>query len=89
MPTREPRRSPAVTLALVLAVLVVLALRHDYWQWTKVEPLLFGFLPVGLWWQGLVVLLSCALMALLVRFAWPARQEREALEAERQRVESD
>jgi hypothetical protein len=85
--SRHPRRkSGAVVLLLALAALVVLVLRHDYWNWDTPYPLLFGFLPVGLWWQGLVSLLAAGLMALMVRFAWPGELEEEALEAEKQRV---
>ena len=63
---------------LVLVVLIVLVLRHDYWWWDKAEPLLFGFLPVGLWWQALVTLMAAGMMWMLVKFAWPAHLEEEA-----------
>jgi hypothetical protein len=67
----------------------VLILRHDYWNWNQAGPLLLGFLPVGLWWQGLVTLLACLMMWLLVRFAWPTRLEHEATQAEQERLDSD
>ena len=51
--------------------------------------LLFGFLPVALWWQALVSLLAAGLMALMVRFAWPFDLEDEALEAEHRRLAHD
>ena len=35
-------------LILTLMVLLVYALHQDFWNWKKYEPLLFGFLPVGL-----------------------------------------
>jgi hypothetical protein len=60
------------TLAAVLAVVAVLVLRHDFWHWNAVRPLLFGLLPVGLWWQVGVSLAACLTMVLLVRWAWPA-----------------
>lgn len=74
-------------LILGLVVAVVLILRHDYWpaNWDSARPLLFGFLPVGLWWQALVTLLAALMMWLLVRFAWPQHLEDEAIEAEQQR----
>lgn len=97
MLTQEPmggessgRRSrpvrPAVALLLTVVVVVVLVLRHDYWNWRTARPLLFGFLPVGLWWQGLVSILACLMMWLMVRFAWPGHIEEEALEEERKRL---
>ena len=75
------RRTPATIVLLALAALIVLVLRHDYWNWDTPYPLLFGFLPVGLWWQGLVSLLAAGLMALMVRLAWPQELEDEALAA--------
>jgi hypothetical protein len=62
---------------LTLVAIVVFVLRHDYWNWDTPVPLLFGFLPAGLWWQGLVSLLACVMMWLMVRFAWPQELEDE------------
>ena len=52
--------------------LVVLFLRHDYWNWDTPGYLLFGFLPVGLWWQALVTILASFMMWLMVTLAWPS-----------------
>ena len=73
---RRPRSALAVLL-LTLAAVAVWILRHDYWNWNTPYPLLFGFLPVGLWWQGLVSILAAVLLALMVRFAWPQELEDE------------
>ena len=79
-PSAPPRRrSASIVVLLTLAAAAVLILRHDYWFWDTPYPLLFGFLPVGLWWQGLVSILAAVLMALMVRFAWPHELEEEAL----------
>ena len=83
------RCSPAVAAALTFAAVLVLVLRHDYWFWDTPYPLLFGFLPVGIWWQLVVSLLAAVLMWLMVRFAWPQDVEDEALDAERGRLETD
>src|SRR6476646_7442873 len=86
-PAAPRRRRPAGGMFLLtLAALVLLVLRHDYWFWDTPYPLLFGFLPVGLWWQGLVSLLAAGLMWMMVHFAWPQELEDEALEMERKRV---
>ena len=61
---------------LVVIVLIVLVLRHDYWWWDDARPLLFGFLPVGLWWQAVVTLLAAGTMWMLVKFAWPGHLEK-------------
>lgn len=78
--------SATVRWLLAALVLVLLILRHDYWWWDDARPLLFGFLPVGLWWQALVTLLAAVMMWLLVRFAWPKQLEDEALAAEGKRT---
>jgi hypothetical protein len=70
---------------LVLVVSAVYLVHHDFWNWTRVEPLLFGFLPVGLWYHALYSLLASALMWLLVKFAWPKSLE----EIKRKLPESD
>lgn len=86
-PARRGPRSGAVLVLLALAALTVWVLRHDYWNWDTPYPLLFGFLPVGLWWQGLISILAACLMAAMVRFAWPAELEDEALAAEHHRTD--
>ena len=60
---------------LTLLVLVVYALHQDFWNWKKYEPLILGFLPIGLAYQAAYSLLAAATMAVLVKFAWPAHLE--------------
>jgi hypothetical protein len=72
-------------IPLILIVSGVYLLHQDFWNWTRVEPLLFGFLPVGLWYHAAYSLLASALMWLLVKFAWPKSLE----EIERKLPESD
>jgi hypothetical protein len=64
-------------LLLTLMVLVVYWLHQDYWNWTKAEPLVFGFLPVGLAYHVGYSILAAIMMAVLVKFAWPKHLERE------------
>ena len=52
----------------VLVVSAVYLAHQDFWNWTRVEPLLFGFLPIGLWYHAAYSLLASAVMWLLVRF---------------------
>lgn len=52
-------------------VIVVYLLHQDWWFWTAARPLVFGFMPVGLFYHGVYCLLCSALMILLVRFSWP------------------
>ena len=60
---------------LILVVLGVYLIHQDFWNWRQVEPLLFGFLPIGLWYHAAYSLLASALMWLLVKFAWPKSLE--------------
>ena len=69
------RKRPAIAAFLTLIFLLVLFLRHDYWNWHTPGYLLFGFLPIGLWWQALVTLLASIMMWLMVTLAWPSHLE--------------
>jgi hypothetical protein len=63
---------------LALLIVVVAAAHQDFWFWTATRPLLFGFLPPGLWYHAFYTLAVSALMALLCRRAWPESLERNA-----------
>ena len=73
--THLRRRSPIVAALLTFIFLIVLFLRHDYWNWDTPGHLLFGFLPIGLWWQVLVTILASIMMWLMVTLAWPSHLE--------------
>jgi hypothetical protein len=74
-PRRSGKLSRMVVLGLVLLFVLVVILRNDIWNWNTPYPLLFGFLPVGLWWQGMVSILAAVMMWLMVRLAWPHELE--------------
>lgn len=63
---------------LVLAVVALYVLHQDLWFWRTARPLLFGFVPVGLFYHACFSVAASLLMWLLVREAWPAHLEREA-----------
>ena len=56
---------------LVLLVIAVYLLHQDFWNWKKTEPLVFGFLPIGLAYHAAYSVLAALMMWLLVRFVWP------------------
>lgn len=60
---------------LVALVLGVYLLHQDCWNWKKIEPLVLGFLPIGLAYHVAYSVLAAVTMALLVRFAWPKHLE--------------
>lgn len=65
-------------LSLTLLVVVVYLLHQDCWNWKAIQPLTFGFLPVGLAYHLGYSLLATILMAILVRFAWPSHLDEES-----------
>ena len=84
---RKQRGGGVGTKAILLTLMVsgVYLLHQDFWNWTRVEPLLFGLVPVGLWYHAVYSLVASALMWLLVKFAWPRSLE----EIERKLPETD
>ena len=66
---------PAKALLLTLLILGVYFLHQDFWNWKKAEPLVFGFLPIGLAYHAAYSVLAALLMAILVKFAWPKHLE--------------
>ena len=61
---------------LVIAVLVLYFLHQDFWFWRSAR-LVFGFVPIGLFYQGCFSVAAALLMWLLVKFAWPQHLEQE------------
>ncbi len=64
------------TILLTLLVLAVYALHQDFWNWKQAEPLLFGFMPIGLAYHAAYSGGAALLMGVFVKFAWPAHLER-------------
>ncbi|HWS52553.1 MAG TPA: DUF3311 domain-containing protein [Pyrinomonadaceae bacterium] len=62
---------------LVLAVAVLYVLHQDIWFWRTARPLVFGVLPVGLFYHGCFSVAASLLMWALVKFAWPGHLEEE------------
>jgi hypothetical protein len=60
---------------LTVLILGVYLLHQDFWNWRQTEPLVFGFLPIGLAYQAGYSILAAILMAVLVRSAWPKHLE--------------
>ena len=69
---------PFILTTLVVAIYI---LHQDSWNWKKADPLVFGFLPVGLAYQAGYSILAAALMAVLVKTIWPKHLENVEPEA--------
>jgi hypothetical protein len=62
-------------LPLALLTLLVYLLHQDFWFWRTARPLIFGFLPIGLFYHAAYTLASSALLWVLVRRHWPSHLE--------------
>lgn len=56
-------------VGLILVLLVVL--HQDFWNWRRIQPLVFGFIPIGLAWHVGISLAAGFVCWLAVRFCWP------------------
>ncbi|HEV8368069.1 MAG TPA: DUF3311 domain-containing protein [Pyrinomonadaceae bacterium] len=64
-------------ILLVIAVIALYALHQDFWFWRTAHPLVFGFVPIGLFYQACFSGAASLLMWLLVKNAWPVHLEHE------------
>ena len=62
---------------LFAGVICLLLLHQDTWFWDSARPLVFGFLPIGLFYHAVYSLAVAVLMWALIRFAWPDHLEAE------------
>ena len=60
---------------LALVVVVLYVLHQDVWFWRTAQPVVFGFLPIGLCYHVGYTLAVVLVMGLLVKFAWPTELE--------------
>jgi hypothetical protein len=56
---------------LVLLVIILYVLHQDVWFWRQARPLIFGFMPVGLFYHVCYTMAVSLSLWLLVRYAWP------------------
>ena len=61
---------------IYLLAIVLLVFHQDTWNFHRVEPLVFGFLPIGLAYHAAFALACAVLMYLLVTYAWPTHLEK-------------
>lgn len=69
------RHRSIASLPLAFVTLLVYALHQDFWFWRTARPLVFGFLPVGLFYHAAYTLASSLLLWILVRRHWPSHLE--------------
>lgn len=59
--------------ALIVAALYVL--HQDIWFWRDARPLVFGVLPIGLFYHAAYTVATAAFLWMLVRLLWPSDLE--------------
>lgn len=64
-------------IAATLIVLGLYALHQDYWFWNDATPLVFGVLPIGLFYHVAYTVVIAVLMAVLVKTCWPSHLDVE------------
>ena len=64
----------AVAALLVAAIYV---LHQDFWYWREARPLVFGVLPIGLFYHVAYTLATSLLLWVLVRMLWPSQLDEE------------
>jgi hypothetical protein len=62
---------------------LVYVLHQDFWFWRSARPLVFGFLPIGLFYHAAYTVSISLLMLYLVRRYWPSHLENAAVEKPR------
>ena len=60
---------------LTVACVALYLLHQDFWFWRTANPVVFGFLPIGLFYHGAFTVAISLLMWLMVKFAWPSHLE--------------
>lgn len=56
---------------VVVLILALCVLHHDIWWWNDAEPLIFGFMPIGLAWHTAISFAAGFVWWLAVKFWWP------------------
>ena len=62
---------------LLIIVSALYVLHQDFWNWRTARPLVFGFLPIGLFYHACYAVATAIVLWILVRSAWPSHLEEE------------
>lgn len=63
---------------LTAAVVLLYLLHQDFWFWRRAMPVVWGVLPIGLFYHICFTLAVVLLMLALVKFAWPTALESDS-----------
>jgi hypothetical protein len=65
----------SLTTAIVL-VLALYVLHQDFWFWDDARPIVFGFLPVGLFYHVAYTVVISLVLRSLVKHHWPSHLDK-------------
>ncbi len=74
---------------IVWGTIVLLAIVHQHFWFWEDDWLVFGFMPIGLFYQALIALGAGATWALVIKYCWPTRVEEWAVGEPADRREQD
>ena len=77
MTNAKPSSGPKVIIALVILLLI---LHQDNWFWTS-DTLLFGFMPIGLFWHACISIGATCTWFLATKIAWPFDDQQSGAES--------
>jgi len=63
-------------LIITILVVVLLILHQDNWFWTD-DTLVFGFLPIALFWHACISIAATLTWFMATRIAWPQDDSHE------------
>jgi len=75
-------------LLLVIIVVALYLLHQDFWFWRTAQPLVLGFIPIGLFYHACYTVAVSLMMWLLVKHAWPEHLEEEVADQEAEEGEA-
>lgn len=56
---------------VILLVASLLVLHQDFWFWDDIDPVIFGFLPIGLAYHVGLSIAAAFVWALAAKYCWP------------------
>lgn len=59
---------------IIIVFLVLVVLHQDFWNWDNAN-LVFGFMPVGLFYHACYSLTAALFWAIVMKVAWPSNLE--------------
>ena len=63
------------SLPLAIAAVALYALHQDVWFWRTARPLVFGFMPIGLFYHAAFCVAVALYIWTLTALAWPSHLE--------------